>query len=251
MGNFGSLNVYKGGRKQILELVQERIFVPNRHFHFLAASSVNAAFEDEALLEVFNTGISIPDSRPLAFLMSLIGEKTSNFRGADFMRYAIENDKGDLGHFMIGASQSAIDSLKVAAIGINPQFRIAGSLIPEVKDSFKADYDHWYSKVKESGADIVWIGLSTPKQDFVASDLARMSGLSTIAVGAAFGFISGTLPEAPMILRLLGLEWAFRLASEPQRLWKRYLLGNARFLFISIKIVKTRVIESIKSKSLG
>ena len=82
---------------------------------------------------------------------------------------------------------------------------------------------------------MVWVGLGTPKQDVIAAQLAQKSDLTFVAIGAAFDFIAGTKRQAPRMMREHGLEWLFRLASEPRRLWKRYLLGNAIFLFAVVR----------------
>jgi N-acetylglucosaminyldiphosphoundecaprenol N-acetyl-beta-D-mannosaminyltransferase len=93
----------------------------------------------------------------------------------------------------------------------------------------KAEQDR---AITEADPDIVWIGLGTPKQDFEAARLARATGRCCIGVGAAFDFAAGAKREAPAALRRFGLEWAFRLATEPGRLWRRYVLGNPRFLLL-------------------
>lgn len=80
-----------------------------------------------------------------------------------------------------------------------------------------------------SSADIVWVGLGTPKQDFEVKRLAH-AGFTAAAVGAAFDFSAGTKREAPEWMTRVSLEWLYRFASEPARLWRRYLIGNIVFL---------------------
>jgi N-acetylglucosaminyldiphosphoundecaprenol N-acetyl-beta-D-mannosaminyltransferase len=82
---------------------------------------------------------------------------------------------------------------------------------------------------------VIWVGLGTPKQDWESARLAGDVAAVFIAVGAAFDFIAGEKKQAPMWMQRNGLEWLFRLAVEPRRLWKRYLFGNARFLRAMIK----------------
>jgi N-acetylglucosaminyldiphosphoundecaprenol N-acetyl-beta-D-mannosaminyltransferase len=85
--------------------------------------------------------------------------------------------------------------------------------------------------IRASGADIVWVGLGTPKQDIEAERIATATNTTTVAIGAAFDFAAGTLREAPSWLSRAGLEWLFRLAMEPRRLWRRYLIGNLVFIY--------------------
>jgi UDP-N-acetyl-D-mannosaminuronic acid transferase (WecB/TagA/CpsF family) len=88
---------------------------------------------------------------------------------------------------------------------------------------------------RESQASIVWVGLGTPKQDFEARRLAQNLPVTAMAVGAAFDFIAGTVPQAPQWIQKSGLEWSYRLAREPKRLAKRYFWGNPQFIRSVIK----------------
>jgi N-acetylglucosaminyldiphosphoundecaprenol N-acetyl-beta-D-mannosaminyltransferase len=236
MIRFGDFEIFSGDVRNGLHI----LFGPNSsesmHFHFLAASSVVSALGDRRLLDVYNHGVSIADSRPLAFIMHMLKFKVENIRGTDFMRAAISHDAGTLRHWFIGSSLESIESCIAAVIEINSSFQVAGHLIPEFKDSFEDDFSDWFSKISDAHSDVVWIGISSPKQDFVAFELSTRYRIKTIAVGAAFNFIGGNIQEAPSFLRKLGLEWFFRLISEPRRLWKRYLIGNAKFLWYMIKI---------------
>ena len=91
----------------------------------------------------------------------------------------------------------------------------------------------------------VWVGLGTPQQDYFVSAWARRVPAVFLAVGAAFDFLSGNKREAPNWLHDTGLEWTFRLVTEPRRLWKRYLIGNSIFLW------ETLVRPEIAIKRLG
>ena len=92
------------------------------------------------------------------------------------------------------------------------------------------DIDGLVARVRASGANILWIGLGTPRQDYLVHRLARDLAMPIVPVGAAFDYWSGEINEAPAILHGSGLEWLHRLVSEPRRLWHRYLVGNPRFL---------------------
>ena len=86
-------------------------------------------------------------------------------------------------------------------------------------------------RIGDSGADVVWVGLSTPKQErWMAAHVGRVGATVLIGVGAAFDFLSGVKRQAPRWMQQSGLEWCFRFAAEPRRLWRRYLVNNPLFV---------------------
>jgi N-acetylglucosaminyldiphosphoundecaprenol N-acetyl-beta-D-mannosaminyltransferase len=116
-----------------------------------------------------------------------------------------------------------------------PQAVIAGSLSPKFGDFDAKEIRRIDSAIRESHANIVWVGLGTPKQDYEATRISQTCNVPAVAVGAAFDFLAGTKNEAPQFLQGIGLEWLYRLLSEPRRLWRRYLIGNLQFLVIATK----------------
>ena len=106
--------------------------------------------------------------------------------------------------------------------------------------AFRKLTDEEDSKVCEiinaSGADIVWVGLSTPKQEYwMNAHKDKLNVSLMMGVGAAFDFHTGNAKEAPKWMQGRGLEWIFRLVTEPRRLWKRYLIGNSMLIYWLIK----------------
>ena len=90
------------------------------------------------------------------------------------------------------------------------------------------------AKINAAGPDIVWVGLSTPKQEYWMSEhLKRIDAPVMIGVGAAFDFLAGLKPQAPVVMRRNGLEWLYRLVTEPRRLWRRYLYIVPRFIVLA------------------
>jgi N-acetylglucosaminyldiphosphoundecaprenol N-acetyl-beta-D-mannosaminyltransferase len=102
-------------------------------------------------------------------------------------------------------------------------------------------------RLNASGADIIWVGLGAPKQD-VWMELYRpvLNATLLVGVGAAFDFIAGTKKQAPQWMQQNGLEWLFRLVSEPRRLWKRYLVYNTLFIYA---ILQWRIEKMFKQRS--
>jgi N-acetylglucosaminyldiphosphoundecaprenol N-acetyl-beta-D-mannosaminyltransferase len=103
--------------------------------------------------------------------------------------------------------------------------------VPPFRDLEPVEVRDLARRIERTSAQIVWIGLGTPRQDYLVPQLAAHLNVPVVPVGAAFDFWAGRIREAPRFLRSSGFEWMHRLASEPRRLWRRYLLGNPRFLF--------------------
>jgi N-acetylglucosaminyldiphosphoundecaprenol N-acetyl-beta-D-mannosaminyltransferase len=203
--------------------------LPNR-VHFLAASSVVAALDNQELNNIFNSGISLCDSRPLGAVLRLKISNFCNIRGSDFLREIIRVDDGTKGHFFLVSDTKIYNSLIKYAKGINPKFKFVGKITPEFASNFDKDYPKWELEINQSGADFVWVGLGSPKQDFIVHHLNIATGKTCIAIGAALEFVSGEKAEAPKFVQSLYLEWFFRLLNDPRRLASRYLIGNFRFL---------------------
>jgi len=87
-------------------------------------------------------------------------------------------------------------------------------------------------RIQSSGASILFVGLGCPRQEVFAFEFREMLGMPILAVGAAFPFLAGKVPQAPQWMQDAGLEWLFRLVSEPKRLWRRYVYLNPAYLFL-------------------
>jgi N-acetylglucosaminyldiphosphoundecaprenol N-acetyl-beta-D-mannosaminyltransferase len=122
--------------------------------------------------------------------------------------------------------EALVERLKLLAPGVE----IVGVESPPFRPLTKAEEAELVQRVSKVRADIVWVGLGTPRQDLFIDRFRDRLGVTLIAVGAAFDFLAGTKRRAPTWMQDRGLEWAFRLATEPGRLWRRYLVGNAGFI---------------------
>jgi N-acetylglucosaminyldiphosphoundecaprenol N-acetyl-beta-D-mannosaminyltransferase len=121
-----------------------------------------------------------------------------------------------------------------------PKAAIVGAVSPPFRALTEEETAEQTARIVDSKAQVVWVGLGTPKQDWESARLAVDIPAVFIAVGAAFDFVAGEKKQAPMWMQRNGLEWLFRLAVEPRRLWRRYLFGNARFLrAISREMLRT------------
>jgi N-acetylglucosaminyldiphosphoundecaprenol N-acetyl-beta-D-mannosaminyltransferase len=143
-------------------------------------------------------------------------------------------------HFFLGGSTKVLQDLEAEVERRFPQAVVAGRMSPPFRDPSPEELTDWAAIIVQSRAHIVWVGLGTPRQDGVVAALVGKTGAVLVAVGAAFDFLSGNKREAPRALRRTGLEWIFRLATEPRRLWRRYLFGNAQFVGQALRELRDR-----------
>jgi N-acetylglucosaminyldiphosphoundecaprenol N-acetyl-beta-D-mannosaminyltransferase len=136
---------------------------------------------------------------------------------------------------MLGATDETLTKLSDEARTRYPGLHIVDCYAPPFGPVEQTIDEACMARIAAAKPDIVWIGMGTPKQDFAAARLAeRLPGVY-IGVGAAFDFVAGSVREAPKWVQNSGFEWAYRLCSEPRRLWRRYLFGNARFILAVIR----------------
>ena len=200
--------------------------------HLVNAYTVAVADKDpdfRALLR--NAEANFPDGRPLAWVTSRSADPLTQVRGPDLFSNVMDQGREfGVRHFLLGTTDETLGLLRTELERRYPGVQIAGSYSPPFRALTEAEVAEQDALIRASGAHITWVGLGTPKQDFEAQRLARVLPGMAIAVGAAFDFIAGTKKEAPAWMTKSGLEWIYRLASEPRRLWRRYLVGNAVFL---------------------
>ena len=136
----------------------------------------------------------------------------------------------ELRHFLLGSTPEVLAQLEVELRSRFPGVNIVGTASPPFRDLTAEESNDQIHLLASSGAQVVWLGLGTPKQDREAARLAAAVPAVFCAVGAAFDFVAGNKKQAPTWMQQLGLEWLYRVATEPRRLWKRYLFGNVRFI---------------------
>ncbi len=141
----------------------------------------------------------------------------------------------ELRHYLLGSTPEVVDALQTQLHTRFPGVQIVGVESPPFRPLTAEELVAQDDRIRASRAQVVWVGLGTPKQDWETARLAKNVPALSIAVGAAFDFVAGAKTQAPEWMQHNGLEWAYRLASEPRRLWKRYLFGNARFVWAAAR----------------
>lgn len=198
--------------------------------------SVMSARRDEALREAINgSDIATPDGTPLVWTLRMTARRAQErVYGPELMRQALIHgvDHG-WRHYFYGSSPGALDKLEAAAKILAPAVEIAGSHSPPFRPLTDEEEEAVLQDIRDSGASIVWVGLGMPKQELWMWKIReRLPGTMLLGVGAAFDFLAETKPQAPAWMQKAGLEWLFRLASEPRRLWRRYAWNNPAFLVL-------------------
>ena len=203
--------------------------------HLVNAYTLSLAVRDADFGDMLNRGdLNLPDGTPLVWLGRRAGltEFTRRVYGPDLTLAVADAGRAHgLRHYLYGASPEVVERFAEQLRTRFPGIQIVGVESPPFRPLEPEEEDAFVARVRASAANVVWVGLGTPKQDrFVAAFRDRL-GIPLIAVGAAFDFLAGEKPMAPRWMQDRGLEWLYRLLREPRRLWKRYLVGNLVFLW--------------------
>jgi N-acetylglucosaminyldiphosphoundecaprenol N-acetyl-beta-D-mannosaminyltransferase len=176
--------------------------------------------------------LNLPDGMPLAWLARRRGiDDCTRVYGPDLMCDVLDRGRAvDLGHYLYGSTPEVLAALEQRIEERWPGARIVGSESPPFREITDDEVDSSVRRAHARGADIVWVGMGTPKQDLLVRRMAILGPATYVAVGAAFDFIAGTKKQAPAWMQRSGLEWLFRLITEPRRLGRRYLVYNAKFV---------------------
>ena len=202
--------------------------------HLCNAYTLSLAAKDAEYAAVLNEGdLNLPDGQPVAWVGRRLGfaDLTESTRGPDLMVETIRRGQ-DLGlrHFVYGSTPEVVERLVAELRVLAPEARIVGAEAPPFRALTSDEADDLATRVRDAKADIVWVGLGTPRQDVFVETMRARLGTTLVPIGAAFDFIAGTKRTAPEWLQHTGFEWTFRLLCEPRRLAKRYFVGNASFL---------------------
>lgn len=186
---------------------------------------------------VRNAGVVVPDGKPLVWGLRLLGERQAcHIRGSDLMmRLCREAEKSGFRIGFYGGTPTSLAGLEKIVERTNPGLEISFSSSPPFRPLTQEEDEEYVRRINASKVDILFVGLGCPKQEkWMAAHQADVSCVM-LGVGAAFDFYSGQKKPAPVFMQKAGLEWLFRFACEPRRLWKRYLKHNPRFVWYFFK----------------
>ncbi len=205
-----------------------------RYMCFLSVHGLITARDDASVRQILNSAdIVAPDGMPVVWALRSFGFKgQARVYGPTAMHRLCENSAA-LGHrvFLYGGSDERLAELRSRLTSRFPNLQIAGSYAPPFRPLTDDEDREVVARIRECDADLVFVGISTPKQErWMDQHRELLPGVVLAGVGAAFDFHAGCVRQAPGWVQRRGLEWLFRLAMEPARLWKRYLLVTPRFL---------------------
>jgi N-acetylglucosaminyldiphosphoundecaprenol N-acetyl-beta-D-mannosaminyltransferase len=207
-------------------------------------SVVTTTRDIEFKVAVNNADMSTPDGAPIAWVLRRLGHRSQErINGPDLMlKYLALAEQSKQVVFFYGSTEATLDKLRAALAKKFPKLRIGGTYSPPFRPLSREEDEQIVDMINRSGANVVFVGLGCPKQEkWMAEHRGRINAVM-IGVGAAFDYHSGVVKRAPLWWQRHGLEWLYRLGSEPRRLFKRYLVTNTLFIvgllrqFISRKL---------------
>lgn len=210
------------------------------HGNYICVSNVHTtvmAHDNQEYYKVQSSSLlSIPDGKPL----SVVGKKhcpdMDRVTGPDLMRKIFEISKTkDIRHYFYGTTQQNLDALLEKMKKDYPWVNVVGSEPSVFRPMSEKEENELADRINRTNPDFVWVALGAPRQEeFCYRNEGKITGLM-VGVGGAFNVISGVIDEAPRWMQDVGLEWFYRFLKEPRRLFRRYLVTNSKFIWLTIK----------------
>jgi N-acetylglucosaminyldiphosphoundecaprenol N-acetyl-beta-D-mannosaminyltransferase len=209
-----------------------------RQPNYVCITGVHGVMEsqdDPQLKRIHNAaGMVTPDGMPMVWANHLAGNNhVSRVYGPDLMlRVCQQGLARGYRHYFYGGGEGVAELLKAKLSERFEDIKIVGTFCPPFRAMTDDEDRQLVAQINAARPDIVWVGLSTPKQErWMGAHLHKIHAPVMVGVGAAFDFHAGLKSQAPRWIGRIGMEWLFRLCTEPRRLWKRYLKNNPRFVW--------------------
>jgi N-acetylglucosaminyldiphosphoundecaprenol N-acetyl-beta-D-mannosaminyltransferase len=224
-------------------------WIEAREVAYVCVRDVHGVMEsqrDPELMRIHReSGLTVPDGMPLVWSARFAGVSgAERVYGPDLMLAVLERAR-DSGwsSFLYGGGTGTASLLESRLTARLPGLHIAGTFTPPFRELTPREDGEVVEMINASGADLIWVGLSTPKQErWMADHVDRLRAPCVLfGVGAAFDIHAGLKPDAPGWMRPIGLHWLYRLIREPARLWRRYLLNNPAFVWRILRSPPRRI----------
>jgi len=205
-------------------------WIVHREKYYVCVTPAHGVMECQTqpdLKQIFNSsGLTTPDGMAIVWLLKLMGyHHVSRVYGPDLMLAVCHRSQEmRYRHFLYGGNPNVPETLALNLQSRFPDLNIVGAYSPPFRPLTVEEDEKIIETINQVQPDVVWVGLSTPKQElWMAEHLGKINAPVMIGVGAAFDFLSGNKKQAPRWVQQIGLEWLFRLSTEPARLWRRYV----------------------------
>ena len=225
--------------QQALNIIESWIHMgENNYICITGVHGIMESQRDESIRDIHNNaGLVTPDGMPLVWYGRLKGFKEiSRVYGPDLMLeicgHPLFKRKK---HFFYGSTDLTLDLLTENLESKYPDIQIVGVYSPPFRPLSESEDRIVIEKIISTKPDFLWVGLSTPKQEkWMADHIDDIPNTIMIGVGAAFDFHAGVKKQAPVWMQQGGLEWFYRMVTEPSRLWRRYIINNPLFIVLVI-----------------
>lgn len=204
---------------------------------YICVTGVHGVMEarrNSLLRRILNESLlSTPDGMPTVWVGRLQGfSSMRRVYGPDLMRAVCSlSAREGYSSFLYGGNNGVAEQLKDVLTESYPGLKVVGTYSPPFRPLNNKEESELRELIAKKSPDIIWIGLSTPKQEyFMSSHLGVLDARVMVGVGAAFDYLAGLISEPPKWVQNAGLQWAHRLMQEPTRLWRRYLINHPQFV---------------------
>jgi N-acetylglucosaminyldiphosphoundecaprenol N-acetyl-beta-D-mannosaminyltransferase len=224
------------------QIEQINEFIESNRPHYVTYSNVHVvvtARKDAALREAVNSAdIASPDSKPMEFVARIKGLK--DFRrcaGPDMMLALLaESERKGYKNYFYGSTQETLDLLRTRMAEKYPKLNIVKMYSPPFRSLSDEEDRALMDEINGLSPDLIWVGLGAPKQEkWMLAQKEKLHRGVMLGVGAAFDFHAHRIKRAPDWMQRIGLEWFYRLLSEPRRLFMRYFVTNSLFLWYLLR----------------
>ena len=234
------VDISKINYKELTEIVisaaknRSKMIVDHMPVHGLITASLDPEFRRAT------SGFDIiaPDGQPVCWALNILYNAGISDRvyGPTFMKILCNRiSQEGIGIYLFGSDSQTLNALNSKLLKKYPLLKITGLESPPFRPFTDAEEKQIIQRINDSGAEVVFVGLGCPKQEIFSYKHRESIQAVQICVGAAFDFIANTKKQAPAWMQKNGLEWLYRMASEPRRLWKRYLIYNSIFIIKFLK----------------
>jgi N-acetylglucosaminyldiphosphoundecaprenol N-acetyl-beta-D-mannosaminyltransferase len=201
--------------------------------HMVVEAQLSPEFQEV----LSSTDLNCPDGAPVFWLARMQDSSAHKISGPDFMpMFCGQSVEFGHKHFLYGGAEGVPEQAAANLRERFPGIQIVGEYAPPFRDLTEAEADAVIDRINASGADVVWVSLGCPRQEWWIHHQGRkLNAKVVLAVGQATDILAGARDRCPSAMSRVGLEWAYRLAKDPRRLWKRYLVTNSLFLLLLLR----------------